>query len=38
VWAHPDLLPGADDLAEPDTFLSRDELDPSAFEDGDRPD
>ncbi|HSI93491.1 MAG TPA: zinc-dependent metalloprotease [Jiangellaceae bacterium] len=38
VWAHPDLLPGADDLAEPDTFLSRDELDPSAFEDDDRPD
>jgi putative hydrolase len=32
VWAHPDLLPDADDLAEPDRFLARNELDVSAFE------
>ncbi len=32
VWAHPDLLPDADDLANPEQFLARDELDPSAFE------
>jgi uncharacterized protein (DUF2342 family) len=34
VWAHPDLLPDADDLADPEKFLVRDELDPSAFEHG----
>ncbi|HEX6335593.1 MAG TPA: zinc-dependent metalloprotease [Jiangellaceae bacterium] len=33
VWTHPDLLPDAEDLADPDRFLSRAELDPSAFED-----
>jgi putative hydrolase len=32
VWTHPDLLPDADDLADPERFLTRDELDPSAFE------
>ncbi len=33
VWTHPDLLPDADDLADPERFLARDELDPSAFGD-----
>jgi putative hydrolase len=32
VWTHPDLLPDAEDLADPERFLSRVELDPSAFE------
>ncbi|AYY11961.1 hydrolase [Actinobacteria bacterium YIM 96077] len=26
VWAHPDLMPSADDLADPQAFLHRDEL------------
>ena len=33
VWTHPDLLPDAEDLADPERFLTRAELDPSAFED-----
>lgn len=33
VWTHPDLVPDAEDLADPERFLARDELDPSAFED-----
>lgn len=32
VWAHPDLLPDADDLADPATFLDREELDASALD------
>jgi putative hydrolase len=32
VWAHPDLLPDADDLANPDGFLARDELDVSLLD------
>jgi putative hydrolase len=32
-WAHPDLLPSADDLTDPKSFLSREELDPSMFDD-----
>ncbi|PSL06628.1 putative hydrolase [Haloactinopolyspora alba] len=32
VWAHPDLMPSADDLADPQAFLTRDELDMSALE------
>ncbi len=38
LWAHPDLLPTADDLENPDAFLSggtgADDLDISDFEDG----
>src|SRR6202167_2912680 len=35
LWAHPDLLPTADDLANPDAFLrGANELDISDFEDG----
>jgi putative hydrolase len=35
LWAHPDLLPTADDLANPDGFLrGANELDISDFEDG----
>jgi putative hydrolase len=35
LWAHPDLLPTADDLADPDAFLrGANELDISDFEDG----
>lgn len=39
VWAHPDLMPSADDLADPDAYLTRDEqLDVSALDDlGDAP-
>ena len=33
VWAHPDLLPTADDLVDPSAYLGRDELDMSALED-----
>jgi putative hydrolase len=33
IWAHPDLVPDADDLADPAAFLARDELDPSALDD-----
>jgi len=34
LWAHPDLLPTAEDLANPDGFLrSSDELDISDLED-----
>jgi putative hydrolase len=33
VWAHPDLLPTADDLVDPAGFLDRDELDVSALDD-----
>lgn len=33
VWAHPDLMPGAEDLSDPEAFLSRDELDVSALDD-----
>ena len=35
VWAHPDLLPTADDLVDPAALLGRDELDVSALEDDD---
>jgi putative hydrolase len=38
VWAHPDLLPTADDLVNPATYLSRDdELDVSALDDAEPP-
>jgi putative hydrolase len=34
VWAHPDLMPDADDLTDPTSFLTRDEeLDMSALDD-----
>jgi putative hydrolase len=35
VWAHPDLLPTADDLVDPAGFLGRDELDVSALDEDD---
>ncbi len=36
LWAHPDLLPAADDLEDPDTFVhGQPELDISDLEDGD---
>jgi putative hydrolase len=36
LWAHPDLLPAADDLENPDAFMrSQPELDISDLEDGD---
>jgi putative hydrolase len=35
VWAHPDLLPTADDLVDPAAYLGRDELDVSALDDDD---
>src|SRR5215831_1414522 len=39
LWAHPDLLPAADDLENPDTFVhGQPELDISDLEDGDNPD
>ena len=35
LWAHPDLLPTAEDLEDPDAFLrGTTELDISDFEDG----
>ena len=36
VWAHPDLVPTTDDLADPASFLGRDELDVSALDDSDQ--
>ncbi|WP_312886760.1 zinc-dependent metalloprotease [Actinocrinis puniceicyclus] len=33
VWAHPDLLPTAQDLDDPDGFVHRDEIDLSALND-----
>ncbi len=38
VWAHPDLLPTGDDLADPTAFLTRDELDVSSLLDDPPPD
>ena len=35
MWAHPDLLPTADDLSDPKSFMNRDELDPSMLDDTD---
>jgi putative hydrolase len=35
VWAHPDLLPTAEDVVDPAAYLNRDELDMSALEDDD---
>ena len=36
LWSHPDLLPAADDLENPDTFVhGQPELDISDLEDGD---
>ena len=36
LWSHPDLLPAADDLEDPDTFVhGQPELDISDLEDGD---
>jgi putative hydrolase len=35
VWAHPDLLPTADDLVDAAGFLGRDELDVSALDEDD---
>jgi putative hydrolase len=38
LWSHPDLLPAADDLENPDTFVhGQPELDISDFEDGNDP-
>lgn len=38
LWSHPDLLPAADDLENPDTFVhGQPELDISDLEDGDAP-
>jgi putative hydrolase len=38
LWAHPDLLPAADDLENPDTFVhGQPELDISDLEDGNDP-
>ena len=38
LWAHPDLLPTADDLANPDAFLrGASDLDISDLEDGPAP-
>ena len=38
LWSHPDLLPAADDLENPDTFVhGQPELDISDLEDGDDP-
>lgn len=33
IWAHPDLMPDVDDLADPATYLARDALDPSMLDD-----
>jgi hypothetical protein len=33
IWAHPDLIPDADDLANPSDYLARDALDPSMLDD-----
>ncbi len=33
LWAHPDLLPTADDLDDPDGFVYRDEIDLTALSD-----
>jgi len=32
VWAHPDLLPGADDLDDPTAFVTRDDSDPPGLD------
>lgn len=32
IWAHPDLMPDADDLADPAAYLARDALDPSMLD------
>jgi len=38
LWSHPDLLPAADDLEDPDAFVhGQPELDISDLEDGDDP-
>lgn len=37
VWAHPDLMPSADDIADPKVFLGRDELDMSGLDDTPAP-
>ena len=38
VWAHPDLLPTADDFDDPDGFVrGRDELDISGLEETEGP-
>jgi hypothetical protein len=33
VWSHPDFLPTADDLDDPDAYVHRKELDLSGLED-----
>lgn len=33
IWAHPDLMPDSDDLADPEAFLQRDSLDMSMLDD-----
>jgi putative hydrolase len=37
LWTHPDLMPTAEDIADPNAFLARDELDTSALDDASAP-
>jgi putative hydrolase len=37
IWAHPDLLPTAADLDDPDAFINRAELDLGSLLDGENP-
>lgn len=37
MWVHPDLLPTADDLGDPESFLNREELDPSMLDEAGPP-
>ena len=37
LWAHPDLIPTADDIADPAAFLTRDEFDMSGLDDTPAP-
>ena len=37
IWAHPDLIPDADDLSNPSAYLARDALDPSMLDDAPPP-
>lgn len=37
IWAHPDLMPDAEDLNDPEAFLRRDSLDMSMLDDLDDP-
>lgn len=37
LWAHPDLMPDAEDLADPGAFLDREELDVSVLDEASQP-